>query len=199
MKTEGLARQQVLREMMDLAMGRANDAVKLAYLDQDGLGQIDGLDLRCLTEFKRKEQRGSGGQTHRPGGGAGEAPGAAEGGGGRFGGLPGGHGPAGGPGGCVPSGETAIFGQAEAGPGVVEPGLPPPGPGCHCVRQGSAQGKTLCLGLSFFLWSMSRFRGQQFALCGKTTESVRRNLLASVRRCWAGWGFSGRSSGDGTG
>ena len=41
-------------------------------------------------------------------------------------------------------------------------------------------GKTLCLGLSFFLWSMSRFRGQQFALCGKTTESVRRNLLASV-------------------
>ena len=47
MKTEGLARQQVLREMMDLAMGRANDAVKLAYLDQDG------LDLRCLTEFKR--------------------------------------------------------------------------------------------------------------------------------------------------
>ena len=53
MKTEGLARQQVLREMMDLAMGRANDAVKLAYLDQDGLGQIDGLDLRCLTEFKR--------------------------------------------------------------------------------------------------------------------------------------------------
>ena len=52
-------------------------------------------------------------------------------------------------------------------------------------------GKTLCLGLSFFLWSMSRFRGQQFALCGKTTESV--------RRCWAGWGFSGRNSGDGTG
>ncbi len=39
--------------MMDLAMGRANDAVKLAYLDQDGLSQIDGLDLRCLTEFKR--------------------------------------------------------------------------------------------------------------------------------------------------
>lgn len=41
-------------------------------------------------------------------------------------------------------------------------------------------GKTMCLGLSFFLWSMARFRGQQFALCGKTTQSVRRNLLASV-------------------
>ena len=41
-------------------------------------------------------------------------------------------------------------------------------------------GKTLCLGLSFILWAMTRFHRQQFALCGKTTESVRRNLLASV-------------------
>ena len=41
-------------------------------------------------------------------------------------------------------------------------------------------GKTLCLGLSFFLWATARFRGQQFALCGKTTESVRRNLLTAV-------------------
>ena len=41
-------------------------------------------------------------------------------------------------------------------------------------------GKTLCLGLSFFLWAMSRFRGRQFALCGKTAESVRRNMLVSV-------------------
>ena len=41
-------------------------------------------------------------------------------------------------------------------------------------------GKTLCLGLSFFLWAMARFHRQQFALCGKTTESVRRNLLSSV-------------------
>lgn len=41
-------------------------------------------------------------------------------------------------------------------------------------------GKTLCLGLSFVLWSMTRFHKQQFALCGKTTESVRRNLLASI-------------------
>ena len=41
-------------------------------------------------------------------------------------------------------------------------------------------GKTLCLGLSFLLWAMARFQGQQFALCGKTVESVRRNLLSSV-------------------
>lgn len=41
-------------------------------------------------------------------------------------------------------------------------------------------GKTLALGLSFCLWAMSRFQGQQFALCGKTTESIRRNLLNGV-------------------
>ena len=50
-------------------------------------------------------------------------------------------------------------------------------------------GKTLCLGLSFFLWSMSRFRGKQFALCGKTTESVRRNLLPSVLPVLGALGF----------
>lgn len=41
-------------------------------------------------------------------------------------------------------------------------------------------GKTMALGLSFLLWSMTRFRGQQFGLCGKTREGVRRNLLPSV-------------------
>ena len=50
-------------------------------------------------------------------------------------------------------------------------------------------GKTLCLGLSFLLWSMARFRGQQFALCGKTTQSVRRNLLASVLPMLTALGF----------
>lgn len=29
----------------------------------------------------------------------------------------------------------------------------------------------------FFLWSMSRFRGQTFALCGKTVSALRRNLI----------------------
>lgn len=41
-------------------------------------------------------------------------------------------------------------------------------------------GKTLCLGLSYFLWAMSQFHKQQFALCGKTVEAIRRNLLVSV-------------------
>ncbi len=41
-------------------------------------------------------------------------------------------------------------------------------------------GKTLALGLSFFCWAMARYSHQQFALCGRTIEAVRRNLLVSV-------------------
>ncbi len=51
-------------------------------------------------------------------------------------------------------------------------------------------GKTLALGLSFFLWAMSSFDNQQFALCGKTTESVRRNLLVQVKPFLEALGFS---------
>ncbi len=38
-------------------------------------------------------------------------------------------------------------------------------------------GKTLCMGLSFLFWAMACFQSQGFALCGKTIQSVRRNLL----------------------
>ena len=41
-------------------------------------------------------------------------------------------------------------------------------------------GKTFCLGLSFFFWAMGEFHGQQFALCARTMDSVRRNLLHPV-------------------
>ena len=43
-------------------------------------------------------------------------------------------------------------------------------------------GKTLCMALSFFSWSMARFDGENFAICGKTIGAVRRNLLIPVRR-----------------
>lgn len=46
-------RRSVLEQMMALATGAANDAVKLAYLTEERMGEIDGLDLACLTEFKR--------------------------------------------------------------------------------------------------------------------------------------------------
>jgi len=41
-------------------------------------------------------------------------------------------------------------------------------------------GKTLCTGLSFFCWAMQSFRDKNFALCGKTIVSVRRNLLEEL-------------------
>ncbi len=38
-------------------------------------------------------------------------------------------------------------------------------------------GKTVCMSLSFVFWAMERFAGQNFALCGKTIGSFRRNVL----------------------
>ena len=38
-------------------------------------------------------------------------------------------------------------------------------------------GKTLSLSVGFLLWSMGRFQGESFALCGKTVESLRRNVV----------------------
>ncbi len=37
-------------------------------------------------------------------------------------------------------------------------------------------GKTLSIAVGFVLWSLERFENQQFALCGKTIESLRRNV-----------------------
>ena len=41
-------------------------------------------------------------------------------------------------------------------------------------------GKTLAMGLGFFLWAMCSFDGKRFALCGKTIAALRRNVLAEV-------------------
>ena len=38
-------------------------------------------------------------------------------------------------------------------------------------------GKTVCMSLSFVLWAMEKFSGQNFAMCGKTIGSFRRNVL----------------------
>jgi PBSX family phage terminase large subunit len=38
-------------------------------------------------------------------------------------------------------------------------------------------GKTLCMSLSFVLWAMTSFSGQNFGMCGKTIGSFRRNVL----------------------
>ena len=41
-------------------------------------------------------------------------------------------------------------------------------------------GKTLAMGLGFFLWAQARFHGRRFALCGKTIGALRRNVLTEL-------------------
>lgn len=38
-------------------------------------------------------------------------------------------------------------------------------------------GKTVSMAVGFLMWSMTRFEGQTFAICGKTIESLRRNVI----------------------
>ena len=46
-------REEILKEIRRLAKGRVNDAVRLAYLSEDELENIDELELSAVTEFKR--------------------------------------------------------------------------------------------------------------------------------------------------
>lgn len=48
-----VCRAALLRRMELLAGGRVNDTVKLAFLDENRLDEIDRLDLSALSEFKR--------------------------------------------------------------------------------------------------------------------------------------------------
>jgi len=41
-------------------------------------------------------------------------------------------------------------------------------------------GKTLAMGLSFFLWAMTMYDGVRFGVCGKTIASLRRNVLSEI-------------------
>ena len=51
-------------------------------------------------------------------------------------------------------------------------------------------GKTLAMGLGFFLWAMTCFRGQRFGICGKTIQSLRRNVLTEVLPKLESMGFA---------
>lgn len=50
-------------------------------------------------------------------------------------------------------------------------------------------GKTLSMSLSFVLWAMSSFGGQNFAMCGKTIGSFRRNVLFWLKLMLRSRGF----------
>ena len=41
-------------------------------------------------------------------------------------------------------------------------------------------GKTMAMGMGFFLWAMICFHAQRFGICGKTIQSLRRNVLSEV-------------------
>lgn len=53
-------------------------------------------------------------------------------------------------------------------------------------------GKTLCMGISFLCWAMRRFDGQNFALCGKTIASLRRNVVSVLLPVMGDLGFQCR-------
>ena len=56
----------------------------------------------------------------------------------------------------------------------------------HCGKEAIVcdgavrSGKTLAMGLSFFLWAMVCFDGMRFGVCGKTISSLRRNVLSEI-------------------
>lgn len=50
-QNETISREDILRQMLALALCPANDAVRLTALE--GEADVGDLDLRCLTEFKR--------------------------------------------------------------------------------------------------------------------------------------------------
>lgn len=42
-------------------------------------------------------------------------------------------------------------------------------------------GKTTVMSLSFVMWAMAIFDGQNFAICGKTIQSLRRNVIGQLK------------------
>ncbi len=53
-------------------------------------------------------------------------------------------------------------------------------------------GKTLCMSVSFVSWAMYSFDGGNFAICGKTIRSVKRNVVASLVEILRDLGFEVR-------
>ncbi|MGN0583852.1 MAG: PBSX family phage terminase large subunit [Ruminococcus sp.] len=50
-------------------------------------------------------------------------------------------------------------------------------------------GKTLCMSIGFVLWALSEFDGADFAICGKTITSLKRNLVTPLLRTLRSMGF----------
>lgn len=50
-------------------------------------------------------------------------------------------------------------------------------------------GKTVCMSLAFVQWAMETFDGMNFAMCGKTVGSFRRNVLTVLKQIMASRGY----------
>lgn len=51
-------------------------------------------------------------------------------------------------------------------------------------------GKTFCMSVSFLAWSFYKFGSQNFAICGKTIRSLRRNIITPITPVLKELGFS---------
>ena len=51
-------------------------------------------------------------------------------------------------------------------------------------------GKTFAMSFSFVQWAMTCYNGQQFAMCGKTIASFRRNVLGTLKQQLAARGYN---------
>ncbi len=58
------------------------------------------------------------------------------------------------------------------------------------IADGSVRaGKTIVMSLSFVMWANTTFNGENFALCGKTIGSLRRNVVKPLKRILKGRGY----------
>lgn len=58
------------------------------------------------------------------------------------------------------------------------------------IAEGSIRtGKTKCMGVSFTIWSMLHYRNMNFAICGKTIGSLRRNVITELKETLINQGY----------
>lgn len=59
------------------------------------------------------------------------------------------------------------------------------------VADGSIRsGKSLIMSLAFVLWSMTEFNGMNFAITGKSSGAVRRNIIGTLKQMLLTLGYS---------
>ena len=51
-------------------------------------------------------------------------------------------------------------------------------------------GKTASMACAFILWAMATFDGENFALCGKTIQSLRRNVIKQLKNMLKSRGYT---------